>query len=399
MQVRIHSKIILDHPHSAALYYLIRSYDRKGSGWARVSIKITAKLLGISQAAVMKRVVRLKELGFIYECQRQNDRLWMKYVGIDRLKERTTGVFASTRIQTKVLTSIVELKKAAYQAAIARQQEACRRAISKKNTKAIFEPKQNKDGSAYATGCIFISKAKRFFVKLGRACIGASQLTLAEGLHKSRSTVGKWCRKFESIQVWVRQRLQENPLPDVYECYRIVYKKGRPVKVRQQYKRMPNYYFLDSPEAKSERADKSKVVKTAAREENERRLEATDRRVRCAAIVNQKRRAPRYKSLAEKLCDKYTRKKIDSIAWAYMKIFLGKEVELERVAKLDLGILVENIDQIYSKLNDWQRDMADIVLKRVANNKSAVPPIYNCCGGQQLEYLIDPSQFNRTTGT
>lgn len=393
--VRIHSKLILEHPESAATYYYLRSFDRKGSGWVRSSVSITAKQLSLTVGGFMGRVIKMKKQGFLYAYERRKDILWVKYVAINKLKEKSTGVFASAKVKLEVLLSSLAAKKAAYGHAIARQQNACR--YTAKDKRKIWEPKLKKDGSAHAAGCVHVSGKNKYFVKLDKHVIGASQLTLAQVLGKARSTIQRWARKFDCAQVWVRQRLNANPLPGTYCSFKLYKNKetGKVTRRDYQFRQMPNYYFVDDVEAKHETAQEGKPVWSPRRLELQQRSEASDRLATVQAIVEAPTKRFVYKSFSEKVLWKCNRAKINKLVVGWYQMFFGKEVSLEKVQALTLDRITACIDNTYDELNPWQRDLADISFKRVVNNKCAVPPMYNCCGKQQLEYVIE--RYRSTT--
>lgn len=387
-RVRIHSRLLLEHPESAATYYYLRSFDRKGSGWIRASVSISAKQLGLSTGGFMRRIMKMKRDGFIYAYERRKDVLWVKYVAIAKLKEKSAGVFASAKVQLSALLTTAAAKKSAYAAAIARQQDACRYAA--KDKRKIWEPKLNKDGSANAAGCVHVCKDNHFFVKLGKHAIGASQLTLAEVLNKARSTVQRWARQFDCAQVWVRQRLAAAPLPGTYCTYKVYKNKdGKTTRRDYQFLRMPNYYFVENIESKQEKAESNKTVWSPRRLEIKQRSESLDRKVKIKAILERPKKRFQHKSFSEKLLWNCRRAKIDQLTKAWFLMFFGIEVAIEKIQAMKLEDIATALDNTYAELNDWQRDMADISYKRVKNNKSALPPIWQMCGGQKFEYIIE----------
>lgn len=386
--VRIHSKLILDYPESASTYYYLRSFDKQGSGWIRVSVKISAMQLGISTGGFMQRIKRMKQQGFLYAYEQRKGVLWIKYVGIEKLKEKSAGVFASAKVELKTLLDVLAVKKAAYAHAIARQQNACR--YTAKDKSKLWEPKLNKDGSANAAGCVHINKGRQFFVKLGKHVVGASQLTLAQVLGRSRSTVQRWVHKFDSARIWIRQRLETNPLPGTYCTYKLYRNEnGKVLRREYQFRQMPNFYFVDEIDPKHEKAQEGDPLWSPRRLEIQQRSESADKTSTIKLIVEAPKKRVAYSSFKEKLLWNCNRVKIDKLAIAWYQMFFGVEIALEKVQEFTLDQLTNALSQTYEQLNPWQRDLADISYNRTIKNRSAIPPTYTCCGRQSLAYLLN----------
>jgi hypothetical protein len=245
MAQRVLVKLGLDCPHSSSLYYFLREFDKEGQGWVKLPMQLIQDFFNIKRRALINRLKKGIQNAFYYSYEISKGYLYVKYVSIKVLKEAVyTNNFASVKLTVLDLIDVNKYKEHLYGAAINRQQQACEQAINRKETssKRILNPYKYID-SDYAHGCDYKYK-DRLFVKAHINTIGASQIRLAEYLDKSRSTLIKWCNKFSSLKIWKKKKcISDNPSPDIYEILK-TRKNGTKYKV--QYKRMPNYYFVNN---------------------------------------------------------------------------------------------------------------------------------------------------------
>lgn len=382
---RLHSKVILDNPATACLYYLLRGRDEAGQGWITISMKYLQDALNRGRRAIIRRIK--KGMGIFFQgYEIKGDRLYVKYISLDKVKAHSDGVFSSAKVSSNTFLSIKDAKGAAYGIAISRQQDACRKAIRKggkaKSDKQVFDPIDIAKVSRYR--CCEHIKGKgtdnvKVFLPKHIQVVGASQLTLASALGKSRSTVIAWCKHIPSIKVWKSVPLDTPHRGDIYRCYRIS-QTGR--KMGRAYKRMPNLYYptlvinvLSAP--RMEGHNDHKRIDSPAQV-----TVSTTAGDTISYILSLK--APRsFASLSDKLLFHFNKEALLKLAYAIMvhikPEFWGREGEVhDRLGKADVATIAGHIQRTIEDIHeDYQHEAKGklkVFMDRLKRHKHPTPP-------------------------
>lgn len=91
--LRIHSKLVLDNPTEASLYYYCRSLDVDGKGWISLNIYTTSLMFNIKEQSLIKRARRGKVKGFFHLVEVKGNSIYLKLASLSKLKQMTQGVF------------------------------------------------------------------------------------------------------------------------------------------------------------------------------------------------------------------------------------------------------------------------------------------------------------------
>lgn len=243
--VRIHSKVILDHPAESALYYFFRALDKDGQGWIRYGLHGLAKLFSLSRETIKHLLYRAKSKEFfkIVEVSKSKGTIYVKLNSIRQIKQNSGGSYASAIIPVATLYDRTKLKSNAYHIAFLRLQNDSEwridhQGIPERNKFNLNEEKTR--SNLKASGCCHYSSSSENYFLYGRVnALGASQITIASYLNKSRSTVIKWADTIEHYHLFKRVKLND-PMPrHHFRCYQVT-KNNK--KRRLEYRRLPNQY-------------------------------------------------------------------------------------------------------------------------------------------------------------
>lgn len=250
--VRIHSKIVLDDPRSARLYYYSRLVDRTDQGWVRLGLNALTILFGCSRRTLSQQVIRAFERGFFHSYEIGKDFLYLKYCSIKDLKEKVC-VHASGEVSADRILSLERLKETAVHLSLLRQQEDSEYRIVQQKV-----PSRNQlnpydlSGSKSAKGCTKINK-DNLFLKSRMNSPSGSQISVASYLGVSRQTVVKYAQSLPHIHLWKVVKLSpEGKMPSHHFQSYILTKNGH--KRRREFRRLPNFYF--NPESLRPRREK-----------------------------------------------------------------------------------------------------------------------------------------------
>ena len=370
MTQKVLVKLGLDFPHASSLYYFLREFDKEGKGWVKLPLNFILNFFGIKRKAIVRRLNKGLANSFYYDYEITRKDLWVKYVSNYRLKTKIyPHNFASVKLAGDRLRNTNVYKQALYEAAIAKQQNACEKAIARKETssKRIANPFKYVD-SNYAYGCDY-RKGNKLFFKSHINTIGASQIKLAEYLDKSRATLNKWCNKFPSLKIWKRKKcLSKKPAPDIYQ---IIKRRKNGIEYRVQYKRMPNYYFVNiesNPEAKHlYRTIYSSAMLFNLNLEREAQIEG-DINLTLATKKNPGRK------LSDKLDFWFKKEKLVELSIAFWKYLKGTVSSLLVFDSYSGYQIARAIEATVSLLTQQETDILMMMIARLKNNKNAYPP-------------------------
>lgn len=379
--VKVAVKLGLDAPHSSSLYYFLRSLDVDGKGWVVTSMSFLSSLFSISKNSIKRRLKRAVAEAFIYQFEINQDRLWVKYSSHSKLKQLVyVDNFASGHINTLSLFRIDDYKKALYELAISAQQSRCEKAISKGETSSrrILNPYKYINSNC-ASGCDY-RIGDKLFVKGYINIIGASQITLAEYLDKARSTLIKWCNKFPSLKLWKKKKyISDNPSPDIYEIYKVD-KLGR--KRRVQYKRMPNYYFVNS-DSSNESKLRHKVLSTPSRlfHQSLSQKELNESNIQYLKGI---KRTPNGKrigstsvcSITDKLLFWFDHSQLVSLTRAFTFWVSNEDVSfpIEAYNKFSAFQIADALERFLTQHSHVEMDMFLLMVKRLRKGQNPRPP-------------------------
>jgi len=243
--VRIHSKVVLDHPCESALYYYLRAADKDGQGWIRYGLRGLKKLFSLSIESVKRLLYKGKSKNFFKEVEvsKSKETIYVKFNSLKEVKRQTGGCYASAVVPISTLYDRGKLKSTAYHIAFLRLQQDSEWRIDNQNV-----PKRNKfnlneektRSNLQASGCCHYSSSSENYFLYGRInAPSASQITIASFLNKSRSTVVHWAKTIPHFHLFKRVRLND-PMPrHHFRCYQVT-KNQR--KRRLEYRRLPNQY-------------------------------------------------------------------------------------------------------------------------------------------------------------
>lgn len=249
--MRLFAGLILSQPTASQLYFYARQHDVKGSGWCRLSIKLTAKYFKKSTSTILRWA---RNCFYFHDAEVRKDRLYLRYKSIHKVKKSSkTPSHASFMADPNIIKDLNSLKSICYEAAIARQQDSCYHIVQKLtgSSKQIFLPSmENLQSSKNAKGCEYVDREDlKAFVKRHVIPIGASQSTVSKKVGRSTTTLRKYISHLPKVHIWWRtyHRSKSDETPNYY--YKItVTKKRKDGSTRKEgrlYRRMPNYYFCD----------------------------------------------------------------------------------------------------------------------------------------------------------
>lgn len=368
--VRIHSKIITDYPAASTIYYLARQLDVRGSGWCRIDLKVASEQLGIKPASVVQRARKAQKVGLLYEVIKQKNILFVKYISLSKAKALVDGVHASCLVNLETLKSLADYKLKAYESALIRQQMACRRAVNEhcSNSRFIFDP-TNKQSFQRTKRCEFIKEAgKTVFLKRGTNSVGASQITVASKLDKSRSTVVRYAQKIPHTQVFIRQSFSKlkpsdsigsflSPKFYVYEHFA---SSGR--KIRKLYRRMPNIYFSDLDVHKESSQPHKSIVSPADQ------LSLNDSSINYVLHGQKTWYAKSTEDQLRKYCGV---ERLRELSHVFLLYYRGRTTE--KVNQLGSSEIIEMLSVALNQLDEFQKETFKLMLRRVRKNKNISP--------------------------
>lgn len=361
MTQKVLVKFGIDNPHTSSLYYLLREFDKEGKGWVKVPMELIQSLLNIKRRALINRLKKGVQDALFYYFEISRGNLYVKYVSQRILKELVyTNNFASVKLTGAQLLNINSYKQVLYGAAINRQQQACEKAINKKvnSTRKIINPYKYIN-SDYAHGCDYKTKDK-LFIKSYINVAGASQITLGQYLDKTRATLNKWCNKFQSLKVWKRKKcLSENPSPDIYEITKV---KKNGVKYKVQYKRLPNYYFVNN-EVRFESKEVYKTIYSPAilHAQKLSQLELNEASIK-AALSGKSNPG---KTLTDKLLFWFKREQIILLACTLFEYVKGIKVPQGALDSKSTYDIANSIDRAQPLLNEVQLSHLLLLIRRL----------------------------------
>lgn len=371
-KVKVLVKAGIDDPYSSSVYFFLRWRDTEGKGWVRTSMSLLTSFFNISRRSIIRRLHKGVKKGYYFFFEVHHDLVFVKYKSYHSLRKLQSN-FASGFIPVSSLSSVSEFKRVLYGLAIQRQQAACEKAIHHKesSSKRIMNPFFYLN-SYSAKGCDF-RKDDKLFMKSFINCIGASQISLAQYLHKSRQTLVKWCSHFPSLKIWKRlPSLQDFPSPDIYEVYKVD-KLGR--KRRVHYKRMPNYYFVDFeaiPESKHlfhSVTSPALLFKSAQSKQHQ-----VDQDFKYLSSL---KKHPGSK-LSDKLLFWFSSDKMKSLFSACCQL-LEIDVPSSYIDQCSSSSLADMIELTYndSRCSDSNKEIILMMIRRLKKHKSPYPPYLN----------------------
>lgn len=249
--MRLFAGLILSQPTASQLFFYARAHDKKGSGWCRLSLKLTSQYFKKSISTILRWS---RNCFYFHDAEVRKDTLFLKYKSIHKVKKSSkTPSHASFMADPSILKDLNSLKSLCYEAAIARQQDSCYHIVMKLmgSSKQVFLPSmENLQSSKNAKGCEYVDKEDlKAFVKRHVVPIGASQSTVSKKVGRSTTTLRKYISHLAKVHIWWRtyHRSKSDETPKYYYKMTVV-KRRKDGSVRKEgrlYRRMPNYYFCN----------------------------------------------------------------------------------------------------------------------------------------------------------
>lgn len=384
--MRLYSGLVTSNPTASQLFFFSREEDQAGKGWVVFSIAELMKFFGKSRKTILNW-----SKSEIYFASREvkRDRLFLKYNSLRKIKGLVKIPFhASFEGNLETIQTIAKLKKAAYAAALNRQQKSCEYQLTKtlKSSSQIFNPTLERlQRSPGRVGCEYYLKEKgHVFVKKTKTPVGASQTTVAKKLGVSRQTVLRHTAEIPRLKIFKRVNIPKET-PAYYYKFRekyIVKKTGKESTKLQVYRRMPNLYFFDQ---EVRRESTMKVVTPVdpaqdllrAKQENADRInyiigQLPGRKSDFRADLSKKKNQD---SFIEKLYDLKPEQVLDFVGSLFL--FLSDRLVPKEVLKTKpIPSLIEAVRMQFPSLEVVAFDFMKLMLNRLQKNKTAKPHSY-----------------------
>ncbi len=395
--MRLFAGLILSQPTASQLYFYAREHDVKGSGWCRLSLKLTAKYFQKSVSTILRWA---RNCFYFHDAEVRKDTLYLKYKSIYKVKKSSkTPSHASFMADSSILKDINSLKSLCYEAAIARQQESCYYIVMKLkgSSKQIFLPSLEKiQSSKNAKGCEYFDKEDmKAFVKRHIVPIGASQSTVSKKVGRSTTTLRKYVSHLAKVNIWWRtyNRSKSEETPEYY--YKTtVFKKRKDGTIRKEgrlYRRMPNYYFCNVYTKREETKDVFVVADPCAAIDEKKKLIMS-----IVAQMPKKRGKRSFKAdltkpqaqsnFIEKLWELPAERIVSLVAGTYM-FAAGlpddkqvKEQVLEKMSSISIADLMDLFEKtlklIKPEVDDRLQDYIKLLYRRASKSPWVIPPLW-----------------------
>lgn len=382
--MRIYSGLVTSNPTASQLYFFCKEEDKAGKGWVVLSIKTLMNFFNKTRKTILNWS---KSNLYFSNKEVSKDRLYIKYNSIKKIRGNIdTPYHASFKGSLETIQTLDNLKKAAYEAALHRQQLSCKYKIerSTESSKQIFNPTlESIRRSPGRVGCDYINQDKgTVFVKKHKETVGASQITVAEKLGVTRQTLMKYTSSIPRLKVFKRVNIFKKA-PEFYYLFEknSVTKSGKPKVEKRVYRRMPNLYFF-SFEVKTE--ETKQVVRITPEMEL---ILAAEKEIKNVATVQQViKQMPGVKSNftadltklknQENFVEKLSNLKKEQIVDFIQSLLLftkGQSPSVEQLKGFNTTDLLEMLKKTFSLLEEVAFDFMTMMLNRLQKNKVAKP--------------------------
>ena len=393
MLIHIESKVVTDNPTLAAFYYFVRSKDSQGKGWINLSMEDLMQFFNKKRRTIYGWCKQAVKIGFLHRFEIVKDSVFVQYVAKKIVMARTEGAMATTTVTLEILKQVNSLKAKAYEAALIKQQNACRYKVGRNSTLQSFEPKKNHRSSLNVAGCDAVSLKgnKSYFVRTRRTAIGASQTTVSLKLNRSRQTVLKFAKTIPHVNMF--QGVTETNRQGSYYTYtKVVMDKGYPVNKDKTYRRAPSYYFSDlkvKPEQSLEVNLKLDYYKTEVKI-----TETVKQKEDITHIITSKELTSR--TLEEKIYKYLNVDKVRTLANAILLHFRGMTLPSINTTRLETLVqMIVSLDKGNNAMSKDEFNLVKLMVDRLINKKPPLP--LGTKQGDLLTHLTSKSSSIQTT--
>ena len=378
----IESKLVLDNPVLSAFYYYCREQDVEGRGWIHLSMDSLVTFFGKTKRTVVRWVRLGLKKGFFYQGEITKGSVYIKYVSKEILKDRTGGCHAKTKVTLEILKQVSCLKAIAYEAALISQQLRCQGTVERLNSgnKKSYIPKRSKKRSGNAQGCDYVSFRGTHFVKTCRTAVGASQITVAAKLGRSRSTLQRNTKHIERNAIYQGVKKEDRP-GLYYEFRKAKFVQGFPTEKVKLYRKAPSYYHsdIDVQHEKTIKVDTNYAQ--YARKVNEAALD----KEKVEFILSQ--RGIGIRDFGEFLHTQFVVVKLRKLANAILWHFKQRVVPaIDTMVGVDLANMIINLEEAMT-IDEWR--LIKLMARRLKKGKLPLP--YGTAPGALLQHLTAPA--------
>lgn len=371
MQIHIESKVVTDNPTLAAFYYFIRSKDVNGQGWVNLSMADLITFFIKKRRTIYGWCKQAIKIGFLHRFEIIKDRVFVQYVAKKLVMHKTEGAMATTIVTLETLKQVSSLKAKAYEAALIKQQDACRYKVSRNSTLHSFEPKKKHRSSLNVSGCDAVSLKgnKSYYVKTSCTAIGASQITVGLKLNRSRQTVLKFAKNILHVSIF-QGVTETNRQGSYYTFTKVVMDKGFPINKEKTYRRAPSYYFSDlkvKPEQSLEVNLKLDYYKTEVKI-----TETVKQKEEITHIITSKELTSR--SLEEKIYKYLNLDKVRTLANAILLHFRGAVLPSIMTTRIETLVqMIVSLDKGPNAMSKDEFNLVKLMVDRLISKKPCLP--------------------------